>query len=73
MGFVIFLPLPLGNLLPSLSLMLLCLGWMARDGAALALSVVMGAAGIGYAALLWQIALLALQNGWNLLTSGLVA
>ena len=35
MAGVIFLPLPLGNVLPSLSLILLSLGWMFRDGVAL--------------------------------------
>jgi hypothetical protein len=42
MAVVIFLPLPLGNVLPSLSLVLMSLGWMYRDGVALALSLLAG-------------------------------
>lgn len=42
MAFIIFLPLPLGNVLPGLSLVLLALGWMARDGLALLLSAATG-------------------------------
>jgi hypothetical protein len=51
MAFIIFLPLPLGNVLPALSLVLLALGWMARDGLALLLSAASGAGAI--AMLLW--------------------
>ncbi len=50
MGAVIFLPLPLGNVLPSLSLILLSLGWMFRDGIALMVSAVTGFAAIAYTA-----------------------
>jgi hypothetical protein len=48
MGLVIFVPLPLGNVLPSLSLVLLSLGWMFRDGLALLLSTATGLAGVAY-------------------------
>ena len=48
MGLVIFVPLPFGNVLPSLSLVLLSLGWMFRDGLALLLSTVSGFAGVAY-------------------------
>ena len=44
------LPLPLGNVLPSLSLILLSLGWMFRDGIALAVSAVTGCAALAYTA-----------------------
>ena len=47
-GFVIFLPLPFGNVLPAISLVLLCLGWMFRDGLALLGSALVGAAALGY-------------------------
>jgi hypothetical protein len=50
MGAVIFLPLPLGNVLPSLSLILLSLGWMFRDGFALAVSALTGCAALAYTA-----------------------
>ncbi len=50
MGAIIFLPLPLGNLLPSLSLVLLCLAWMFRDGLACLGSLLVGAAAIAYTA-----------------------
>jgi len=48
MGLVIFVPLPFGNVLPSLSLVLLSLGWMFRDGLALVLSTATGLAGLAY-------------------------
>ena len=51
MALIIFLPLPLGNVLPGLSLVLLALGWMARDGLALLLSAASGGGAI--AMLLW--------------------
>lgn len=51
MALVILLPLPLGNLLPGLSLVLLALGWIYKDGAALVLSVACGTAALGVVAL----------------------
>lgn len=48
MAVVIFLPLPLGNVLPSLSLILLSLGWMFRDGMAMLLSAATGVGALGY-------------------------
>ena len=58
MAFIIFLPLPLGNVLPALSLVLMCLGWMFRDGVAMLASTVVGAAAIAYTwafgHLVWQ-------------------
>lgn len=47
-GFVIFLPLPFGNVLPAISLVLMCLGWMFRDGLALIASALFGAAALAY-------------------------
>lgn len=49
MGVLILLPLPLGNVLPSLSLILLSLGWMFRDGIALLSSAVVGAGAVSFA------------------------
>jgi hypothetical protein len=61
MGFVIFLPIPFGNVLPSLSLVSLCLGWMFRDGVALVLSTVFGVSAlvlmVFFSQLLWQMLL----------------
>lgn len=51
MGFLILLPLPLGNVLPSLSLVLLSLGWMFRDGLALLASGVVGTGALGWSVL----------------------
>ncbi len=51
MAFIIFLPLPLGNVLPGLSLVLLAVGWMVRDGVALLLSA--GAGGAAILMLVW--------------------
>lgn len=64
MGVVIFLPLPLGNLLPSLSLILLSLGWMFRDGVALLLSTATGVAAVAYVVSLWQLVTQALGQAW---------
>jgi len=65
MGFLIFLPIPFGNILPSLSLVSLCLGWMFRDGLALVLSTLFGVAALAVTAtfsqLLWQMFLKALD------------
>jgi hypothetical protein len=60
MGLVIFVPLPLGNVLPSLSLVLLSLGWMFRDGLALVLSAAAGLAGVAYGVSMGHLAVQAL-------------
>lgn len=51
MGAVIFLPLPLGNVLPALALVLVGLGMAGRDGLVVLLGLLAGAAGMAYAAL----------------------
>ncbi|MDI1246794.1 MAG: exopolysaccharide biosynthesis protein [Rhodoferax sp.] len=50
MAAIILLPLPLGNIIPSLSLVLLCLAWMFRDGVACLAALLMGAAAMAYTA-----------------------
>lgn len=62
MAALILLPLPLGNLLPGASLMMLSLGWMFRDGLVLLLSAVTGMAGVGYALSAGHLALAAWQH-----------
>ncbi len=64
MGFLIFLPLPLGNVLPSLSLVLMSLGWMFRDGLALLLSKLVGAGAIAFAWVSAQLLVEMLAAGW---------
>jgi hypothetical protein len=66
MAVVIFLPLPLGNVLPSLSLVLLSLGWMFRDGMALAVSALTGCAALAYTASLAHLLVQMLDHarGW---------
>ncbi|MBA4261848.1 MAG: hypothetical protein C0443_07475 [Comamonadaceae bacterium] len=66
MAALIFLPLPLGNVLPGASLMMLGLGWMFRDGLALLLATVTGVAGAGYALSVGHLAFAAWQHlgGW---------
>lgn len=49
MAFLVFLPIPLGNVLPALSLVMLSLGWMFRDGAALLLSKLLGLGAMAFA------------------------
>lgn len=63
MGLVIMLPLPLGNVLPGLSLVLLSLGWMFRDGLALILSTLVGAGAIGFALAMSHLLLEGAQAG----------
>lgn len=60
MVVMILLPLPLVNLLPALSLLLLSLGWLFRDGLAMVLATAAGAVGLGYALSLWHLLVL----GW---------
>ena len=48
MAVIIFLPVPLGNIVCGSSLVLLSLGWMFRDGVALLLSALLGSAGLGW-------------------------
>lgn len=62
MGALIFLPLPLGNLLPGTSLMLLSLGWLFRDGLALLVSAATGVVGAGYAVSMGHLAFAAWQH-----------
>lgn len=57
MAALIFLPLPLGNVLPAASLMLLALGWMFRDGLVLMLAGATGVAALGYVVFLWEVVL----------------
>lgn len=67
MGLVIFVPLPLGNVLPSLSLVLLSLGWMFRDGLALLLSTATGFAGVAYGVSMGHLAVHAFGRMMDLL------
>ena len=64
MGSIIFVPLPLGNVLPAISLVLLSLGWMFRDGLALLLAGVAGIAATVYAVSLSHLVLELVQRGW---------
>ena len=61
MGFIIFLPIPFGNILPSLSLVALSLGWMFKDGLILLLSAFFGVSALAlmatFSQLLWQMLL----------------
>ena len=56
MGAVIFLPIPLGNFLPSCSLVVLSLAWMFRDGLALLVSIALGIAALVFTAYFGQMA-----------------
>jgi len=66
MGLMIFLPLPLGNVLPNMSLELLSLGWMFHDGLVLLASAMVGSGAVAFAAalghLVWEA--LAVAHGW---------
>jgi hypothetical protein len=57
MGALILLPLPLGNVLPALSLVLLSLGWIFRDGMALIGSAIVGMGAVAFAVLMGDLLL----------------
>jgi hypothetical protein len=64
MAALIFIPLPFGNVLPAIGLVLLSLGWMFRDGLALLLAGVAGVAGTVYAVSLSHLVVELVQRGW---------
>ncbi len=66
MALVIFLPLPLGNVLPASSLVLFGLGLMARDGWMLLVSLAPGVGGLAVLGLSahWLLELAARLPGW---------
>ncbi len=63
MAIIIFLPVPLGNLVCGSSLVLLSLGWMFRDGLVLLLSAAVGTGGIGLTVGVGWVAVRALLAG----------
>ena len=65
MAFLIFLPIPFGNVLPGLSLMLFSLGWMFRDGLFLLLSKVVGISAVVFALLFGHVVLEIAQRALN--------
>lgn len=75
MGGLIFLPIPLGNVLPALALVLLGLGFAFRDGLAVLLAAAAGAAALAYTAALgaavWAWGLAPLQQWLGGLWPGL--
>lgn len=66
MALVIFLPVPFGNVLPAVSLMLFGLGLMARDGLLLLVSLAPGAGGLVVLVMSahWLLELAAQLPGW---------
>jgi hypothetical protein len=65
MAFLIFLPIPFGNVLPGLSLMLFSLGWMFRDGLFLLLSKVVGISAVVFALFFGHVVLEIAQRALN--------
>lgn len=65
MALLILLPLPFGNVLPAISLVLLALGWMFRDGLMLLASLLVGTGAAAFAALASHLMLAAALAGWN--------
>lgn len=63
LGLLLLLPLPLANVLPAMSLALLSLAWVARDGLALAVSAVLGGAGVGYVLLMSHLLVVVARDG----------
>ena len=59
MALIIFLPIPLGNLFPAVSLLMFGLGLLTRDGLMLVLSLLLGLAGlsalVAAAGWLWRV------------------
>jgi len=64
MAALIFIPLPFGNVLPAISLVLLSLGWIFRDGLALLLSATVGVGAVVYAVSLSHLVVELVQRGW---------
>jgi hypothetical protein len=71
MGLLLLVPLPLANVLPATSLVLLSLAWVARDGLALAVSAALGGAGLGYVLLTSHLLLVLAQQGLMWLRSAM--
>ncbi|MCU0940969.1 MAG: exopolysaccharide biosynthesis protein [Hydrogenophaga sp.] len=65
MAAIIFLPLPFGNVLPSLSLVLLGLGWLFRDGVALVMATTAGAGAVAYTVAFGQVAVDLALRAWG--------
>jgi hypothetical protein len=65
MAFLIFLPIPFGNVLPGLSLMLFSLGWTYRDGMVLAFSQIMGLCAVAFAVAFGHVALALVGHAWG--------
>lgn len=65
MVFIIFLPIPMGNVLPSVCVMLISLGWMFRDGVAMLLSMFVGLVAVTYSVVVGGGAFLAV---WRVFT-----
>jgi hypothetical protein len=66
MALIIFLPIPLGNLLPALSLLLFGLGLMARDGVMLLISLAPGAGALAVLAFSAHWLMAAFAHFWPL-------
>ena len=64
MAALIFIPLPFGNVLPAISLVLLSLGWIFRDGLALLLAGVAGAGAMVYMVTFSHLAIELVQRAW---------
>lgn len=62
MAFLIFLPIPFGNFLPAMSLILFSLGWTYRDGMVLALSQLVGLGAIAFAVTFGHLVLVVAEN-----------
>jgi hypothetical protein len=71
LGLLLLLPLPLANILPATSLVLLSLAWVARDGLALAVAAALGGAGAGYVLVMSDLLVVASQEGLMWLRSAM--
>lgn len=63
-ALVIFLPVPVGNVLPAFSLVALAMGTLLEDGLALCLSLVLGSMGVAYAVALGHVTWALLVGTW---------
>lgn len=69
MAVLILLPLPFGNVLPAISLVLLGLGWIFRDGLVLAGSLLVGTGAVGFAVFASHLLVAAAIAGWRWMLS----
>jgi hypothetical protein len=71
-ALVIFLPIPMGNVLPAFSLVAMGLGILLKDGVMLVVSLAWGILGLLYTAALWHLTWMLTVQSWHWLVGRFV-